>query len=318
MHNAPANVSTRLHSSGNSSRRLLARALAVLLLTWAAFALRAGPIALPNASFEAPATLFVNTLVEAWQKTPKPDWYDESDGFMWDQLTGVFLNPAATSGSRIDNCDGEQALWFFAVPEVGLFQELTGQGASGLDVEFEVGKSYVLTVGVIGGGGGMFEGATLESSFYYRDDEGNAVTVASTSITNTATVFSNTTHLIDFQVRVPTVNTDDAWADQTMGVRFLSTVSFDLQAGYWDLDNVRLTSVAPPILVDVTESDRQFRFMVESEPGLEFELLASSDPALPTAEWTRVVTLTNVTGRVEFSEPATNSVGRVYQARQME
>jgi hypothetical protein len=164
----------------------------------------------------------------------------------------------------------------------------------------------------------MLEGVTLESSFYYRNDEGHTVTVANTSIANTATVFSNTTHLVDFQARVPTVNADDAWAGRPLGVRFLSTVSSDLQGGYWDLDNVRLASVAPPVLVDVTEADGQIRFMLESEPGLEFELLASSDPALPIAEWPRVVTLTNVTGRVEFSEPATNSGGRVYQARQLE
>ena len=45
-------------------------------------------------------------------------------GFLVEQLTGLFRNPIPTNPSHIDNCDGDQALWLFAVPEVGLFQEL--------------------------------------------------------------------------------------------------------------------------------------------------------------------------------------------------
>jgi hypothetical protein len=281
--------------------------------------LRAGEIVVPNASFESPSTNFVSTLIDDWQKPPKPDWYDEGGGFLWDQLTGIFRNPAPTNPSHIDNCDGAQALWLFAVPEVGLYQEL-GDAAmpSGDDVVFEVGKSYQLTVGVIGGGGGMLEGATLKLGFYYRDEASNRVSVAETSITNSVNVFSNLTHLIDFEARVPAVSADDAWSGRPIGLGFLSTVGFDLQGGYWDLDNVRLTSAGPPALVDVGVADGQIRFTLESEAGLQFELLTSPDPRVPLDGWTRLATLTNDTGRLLYSEPATNSGGWLYRARQLE
>ncbi len=273
------------------------------------YALLAGPIALPNASFETPSTLFVNTIVDSWTMTPRPDWYDESGGFMWDQLTGVFRNPAPTDASYIDNCDGDQALWLFAVPEVGLYQDL--------DAVFEAGKSYLLTVGVIGGGGGMLAGVTIESSLFYRDAASNAVVVGAATITNTPAIFTNTTHLIDFEMRLPTVHAEDPWAGRTLGVRLLSTVGFDLQGGYWDLDHARLTTFSPPRLVGIQETEGQIRFTLESEPGLQFELLASERIDLPIAQWTPLATLTNLTGHVEFTEPATNSGGRVYQARQI-
>jgi hypothetical protein len=51
---------------------------------------------------------------------------------------------------------------------------------------------------------------------------------------------------------------------------------------------------------------------------LQFDLLASADLGLPIEEWERVTTLTNVTGRTTYSEPATNSGGHFYRARQLE
>ena len=87
---------------------------------------------------------------------------------------------------------------------------------------FEVGKSYQLTVGVIGGGGGMLEGVTLELALYYRDAASNQVTVATTSITNAASLFPNLTHFIDCTVGVPTVAAGDASANRPIGMRFLN------------------------------------------------------------------------------------------------
>src|SRR5580765_1095809 len=85
--------------------------------------LRAGSITVPNGSFESPATSFVSINIDSWQKNPKPDWYVESGGFLWSQLTGIFKNTSAGSSDHLDNCDGNQALWLFAVPEVALFQD---------------------------------------------------------------------------------------------------------------------------------------------------------------------------------------------------
>ena len=146
-------------------------------------------IPVPNGSFELPSVIYVGTFIDSWQKTPKPDDYVESGGFTWDQLSGVFLNTPPTSSDHIDNCDGRQALWLFAVPEAGLFQDYESRDwndaepSHAFDARFEPGRSYRVTVGVLGGGGGMLEGATLEVSLYYRDAQGGMVTVAATNVT---------------------------------------------------------------------------------------------------------------------------------------
>ena len=76
-------------------------------------------IHIPNASFESPETAFVDVNIGFWQKGLTPVWYDESSGYTWSQLTGVFLNvPPRRPEAHIDNCDGNQAVWLFAVPEV--------------------------------------------------------------------------------------------------------------------------------------------------------------------------------------------------------
>jgi hypothetical protein len=67
------------------------RAYAVLtMLTLLTVSLRAGPIEIPNGSFESPETPFAEPGLDSWEKTPKPFWYDEGGGGLWIQLTGVF------------------------------------------------------------------------------------------------------------------------------------------------------------------------------------------------------------------------------------
>ncbi|MCL4178337.1 MAG: hypothetical protein KJ072_11435 [Verrucomicrobia bacterium] len=308
---------------GQTGRGVWRCGLAWVVWLWAGglsgLGVGAGELTVPNASFETPATTFVSTLIDDWQKTPKPEWYSEGGGFMWDQLTGLFLNPEPTSPNHIDNCDGNQALWLFAVPEVGLFQELGGgQVPSPPETVYEVGSSYRLTVAVMGGGGSMLEGVTLELAFYYRDDASNQVTVAATTITNTPAVFSNLKHFIDFEVKVPTVEAGDAWAGRPIGLRLLSTVDTARQGGYWDLDQVRLRSIAPPAFVDVEVIDGEVRLSLAGEPGDKFELLTSADPAVPVAYWEHLTTLTNLSGRVTYAEPATSAGHRFYRARSTE
>ncbi|HWW03342.1 MAG TPA: hypothetical protein VNZ64_26805 [Candidatus Acidoferrum sp.] len=283
----------------------------------------AGPITVPNASFESPVTTFVNTHVDSWQKVPKPDWYVESGGYTWDQLAGVFTNTPAGDPSHIINCDGTQAAYMFAVPEVCLFQDYDSTDWShstpthAFNATFDPGTAYQLTVGVIGGGGNMMPGVTLELSLYYRDAGSNQVVVAATSITNTPAVFSNHVTLIDFQVNVPTVQVADAWAGQHIGIRLLSTVDPSLQGGYWDLDNVRLTGTRRPLWANPAWSGGQFSLTLQSEPGLQFEVLASNDPSLPIPSWTSLGTVSNATGSVSFNDAATNYARRFYRARQL-
>lgn len=210
-------------------------------------------IPVPNNSFEsqiAGPPFGVNNNIDSWQKSPKPDWFDEStSGILWTQLTGNFVNTPPTSPDHIDNVDGNQAVYLFAVPTVALFQDYNSTDwnhtmpTHAFNATYEAGKSYQLTVGVIGGGGGMTPGSILQLSLYYRDASNNIVTIAATNIVYTTEAFPTTTHLIDYQVSVPKVKPHDAWAGQKIGIELLSV--YGTGPGYWDLDNVRLTSEAP-------------------------------------------------------------------------
>ena len=292
--------------------------LAVLALT--AGDLVAGTIPIPNGSFEVPETVFADPANDFWQESPKPGWYNETNNGPWEYLAGVFLNQPP---AFIDNMDGNQGAFLFALPGVALFQDYDSVYGTNtiaqhdFNAKFEAGKSYQLTVGVIGGGGGMSNGVTMELSLYYRDAQSNRVTVAATTITNSPTVFSNNTHLLDFSAQLPVVKPDDAWADQHIGVQMLSTVGFDATGGYWDLDNVRLTTVQSPILQHPAYTNGEFQFTLLSEPGLAFEVLAATNVTVPRSNWISVGMLTNVTGTNSFTDAAGTFGHRFYQARQL-
>ena len=303
------------------SGKYFSRIAVLLALTWWAGSSPAATINVPNHSFESPATSFVSILIDSWEKTPKPESYDESGGFLWTQLTGAFTNDLRNASAYISNCDGNQAIWLFAVPEVGLFQDHNSMDlddpspSHAFDAKFEVGKSYHLSVGVIGTGGGMQQGATLELSLYYGDGPTNRVTVAATTVTNLSSVFSNNTQFVDCTVNVPTVRSNDAWAGQNIGIMLLSTVSTNLQGGYWDLDNIRL--LEGPVLLDPVRTDEQFQCTLLGEVGAEFEMLTTTNAALPVSSWLSLVTLTNTTGTIPFVDTNANFDQRFYQARQL-
>ena len=294
--------------------------LAVVATAACTGVLRADTIAVPNRSFESPATPFVSINIDSWQKAPKPDWYLESGGYLWTQLTGIFRNTATNTSGHIDNCDGNQALWLFAVPEVGLFQDYDSidwrNQTQEFNALFNVGKSYRLTVGVIGGGGGMLEGATLDARLYYRDPSSNQVPVGVLTLTNSPAVFSNLNHLVDCTLVVPRVKATDPWAGHHIGIQFASTVTTNLQGGYWDLDNVRLSEIGEPLIANPFSTNGQFGFSLLSEPGAVFEILSSSNLSLPLSNWTSVGLLTNESGSNIFTQPASDGQ-RVYGARQL-
>lgn len=293
-------------------------------LAWVATAglALAAVVPLPNASFESPVTPFVNIYVDSWQKSGQPTWYTNAGGFTWEQLTGVFRNTSPGSSDHIDNCQGNQGLWLFAVPEVGVFQDYNSVDwndpapTHDFNATFEPGKAYELTVGVIGGGGGMMPGVTLEMGLYYRDAASNAIPVAIATITNSLARFPSTTHFVDCTMRTAFVKAADPWAGRKIGVRFRSTVSLDLQGGYWDLDNVRLVSLREPTLsLPTVTNQQQMQFTILSEPGWVFDLISSTNVAQPIETWTRLGTVTNQTGSLLFSQPATNPAGSYYRLR---
>lgn len=316
-----AALTLRQASPAGSRAALILSEVAVSIVAFAAWTapLQAGTIDIPNGSFESPVTTFAGPQIDSWQQTPGWTSYE----------SGVFLNQAGPY--YIDHCDGTQAAFLFVeTNQTAIFQDYDSTDWSNsvpthaFNATYDVGKSYTLSVSVLGGTNveePMLEGTSLELGLYYRDSASNMVTVAATSITNSWALFSNASNaplFIDFQVLVPTVKASDPWAGQHIGVQLLSPgVSTNLLGGYWDLDNVRLVSSVPTALLAPAWTNGQFAFTLQSEPGLSFEILASTNLALPISNWTSLETLTNVTGTVPFLDRATNLNRRFYRARQL-
>ncbi len=322
---------TQASSVGSSAATILSNLVvgSLALAAWTA-PLQAGTIAIPNASFESPVVPIDQTPaipdVDYWQKSPQPVWYASSPfgSWPWESRTGTFYN-FPSPDTFIDNCDGSQAAFLFAVPEVALFQDYNSiygtntTPSHAFDAKFNVNRAYSLTVGVIGGANtALYEGATLELSLYYRDASSNMITVAATTITNSAQLFPTNTHLVDFSVYVPGVRAVDPWAGQNIGVQIASTVSSNQASGYWDLDNVRLTETLLPALTNPRMTNSQCGFTLESQPGLRFEILATTNLSLALSNWTSLGTVTNVTGATPFLDPATSLDRRFYRARQLQ
>ncbi len=154
----------------------------VALAAWVC-PLRAGTVYLPNASFESPVVPTVSPYaipdMDYWEKSPQPAWYYPANNYNtpWEDLMGTFYNFPDPS-TFIDNCDGTQAAFLFACPDVAIFQDydsIYGTNTTpshAFNATFNVGSAYSLTVGVIGGVYGtppLYEGATLQLSLYYRD-----------------------------------------------------------------------------------------------------------------------------------------------------
>jgi uncharacterized membrane protein YfcA len=285
-------------------------------------------IIIPNYSFEAPVvpetSPYANSDMAAWEKSAQPDWYDpnENDDTPWADLMGTFFN-VPFPGEFIDNCDGVQAAFLFALPGVAIFQDYDSidddstNASHAFNAAYTVGKAYTLTVGVIGGGGGMLPGVTLQLGLYYRDASSNMVIVAATTITNSTTLFPTNTHLVDFQVQIPDTKATDPWAGQNIGIQLLSTANFDNSGGYWDVDNVRLTEVVAPQLANPVWAGGNFNLILQSDPGTHFEILGTPDIASPLSGWTSLVTLTNCTGAISFSDPEAGLNQRFFSAHQL-
>jgi hypothetical protein len=160
----------------------------------------------------------------------------------------------------------------------------------------------------------MSEGAVIEARLYYRDEAGQRVSVAATTIAYSAELFPDRIHFVDFGVGVPVVRPEDPWAGKHIGIEFRSMVGFDLQGGYWDLDQVRFESLAPPVLSGPVISKGEAKFTVRGEPGSRCEIWVSPELGGPSSEWTQVRTLNLANGEAEFVEPVEDSGQRFYRA----
>jgi hypothetical protein len=294
---------------------VIMRSVATIVGIFALTALRGfstEAILIPNGSFESPVTTYASPFMDSWQKIPKPDWYDETGGFLWTQLTGQFSNQPP---SYIDNCDGKQAAWMFVIPEVAIFQDYDYPTNHAFNATYEIGKSYHLSVGIIGGAQVLqVDGATCEIALYYRESASNIIVVAATTVTNFPTVFSNKTHFIDFHADTRFVKSSDPWAGQHVGVRLLSSITdTNLEGGYWDLDNVRLTSTLAPALSNPVWTNGQLSFIVQGEPGMTLEIQKTMDPG--NQLWSTLGFVTNSSGTVPFTDSNAVSGQSFYRAQ---
>ena len=227
---------------------LLFPGLGLLLLLARPGPVRAGNLYVPNSSFESVATQFADPRIDWWQKAPQPFSFDTNIFGAWDNLAGVFFNSPITNSDHIVNADGSQLGYLFAYPQTAIFQDYnstdwsSGSPTHAFNVKFTPGKAYTLSVGITSSSQEpLTEGSTLLLALYYRDASSNMVTVAATTVTYQTNIFNNLTHLIDFQVNVPSVKPGDAWAGQNIGIQIQSTAAPNFVGGVWDLDKVRLT-----------------------------------------------------------------------------
>lgn len=301
---------------------------AAALILMGANTVGAGTIYVPNYSFESPVVPevfpYATNALDEWEESPQPSWYDPSQNYdtPWSYLVGTFYN-VPYPGEYIDNVDGVQAAFLLSYPDVGFFQDYDSIGGTNtvpdhaFNATFTVGKTYTLIVGLASSSDEpLTPGSTLQLSLYYRDDASNMVIVASNNVCYDTTIFTNLTHMIDFQVQVPGVKPTDPWAGQNIGIQLLCTPSLELAGGYWDADNARLVETTPLNLVNPVVTNGRMQFTVQSEPNVVFQILATTDPSLPVTDWISLATLTNVTGSLPFVDQTRGLGQRFYTAQQ--
>lgn len=234
-------------------------------------------LTVPNGSFELPSTPFVSLLIDSWQRTPKPDWYVEEGGFQWGQLTGLFVNTAPGAADHLENIDGRQAAWLFAVPEAGLAQWVRDRNGSAI-ARFEAGKSYRVTADLLGAGGNMLPGVTLQVGLFATNGASGTIPVVTFTVTNSEALFPTRNRFVTFSAKSPVLGDGDPAVGEQIGVRVLSTATAGNQGGYWDVDHVRVEvlDTPSPRLATVVEGG-EMRVTWASEPGWRYRLRRSSD-----------------------------------------
>ena len=118
-----------------------------------------------------------------------------------------------------------------------------------LSTTFQVGESYQLAVGIEGGGYGMPPGTPMMIGLYYADAVGHPIMIGTTTVRNDFTLSASNpyiSYLPDRYLAMPVVTASDAWAGQNIGIALIQPDS-GTTTGYWDINNVRLTSALPAV-----------------------------------------------------------------------
>ena len=285
-------------------------------------------IVVPNGSFEFPPTTNVDIRIDAWEDNPQSPFFDPNQfgGQPWQTLMGRFANTDPGSFDHLDNIDGTQAAYIFTFPGAGFFQDFNsidwsntnGTPTHAFDVPLLPGRSYTLTAAITSSSNEpLTNGASIKMLLYSGDGPTNMTVLAATNVVFDNKVFTNFTHFLDFQATIPQVKLSDPWAGNPLGIGFVSTTfEPNLVTGVWDVDNVRLTEKVATALSNPSLTNGQVNFTLQSEPGLAFEILASTNLTASPSPWTTLSTITNVTGSFLVSDSSTNHL-RFYKARQL-
>jgi hypothetical protein len=204
----------------------------------AAAVAQAASLGVLNPSFESPSVpngFPAITIIDSWQKTPEnPD-----SGFppgQWDQLSGLFENAAVGQPRHIENADGNQVAFLFAVQGVGISQQLGDT--------FAAGVSYELSLG-IRGGGALTPGTTFQVGLFYMDGS-TPVTLGSTTVTATAE-FATATQLMEVSATTGAVASGAPAVGKNIGIQLLAASNNGAPGiAYWEIDKVAVTAVPEP------------------------------------------------------------------------
>jgi hypothetical protein len=123
----------------------------------------------------------------------------------------------------------------------------------------------------------MPEGATLLLGLYYRNTAGVINWIATSPVTFNKANFPSVTNLVDYYVNVGPVQGTDPWAGKQIGIGVVSTTPQDKTGGYWDLDNVRLSSEWAGFVLTVVRTGSELRISWPSTSGLYYVLGMSVD-----------------------------------------
>jgi hypothetical protein len=230
-------------------RWIMRLSVAIAISVWAVAPAESASIAIANASFESPVV-----DPNGWGAFPVVDGWIEIDlDLLGSTNTGVFLNTPADSFDHVVNADGRQLAFLASALGNGLEQDLAATYKAGCDYRLTVG------VGISSRYAPRAEPPvdTLNLVLYYLD--GNTpVDIASASVEAAGL---SPTQLQDVSLRLPTVDSNDAWAGKSIGVAIRATGQ---AGGFWDLDNVRLVE---SLQVSIAISNASFESPVVDPNG---------------------------------------------------
>ena len=221
----------------------------------------AGPITVPNGSFEGPdASASPLPDVDAWTKAG-PERVQPHLGQEGLLDTGVFINQPQGTGLHITGVDGAQLAFMGAQgpanipdgqPPIALYQQLP-------DARFEVGRAYhlVIAVGPASSAAGRdprtdnpsdpdpdAPPAVLGFRFYYlpegQDPLGPRLDVATGQVRSDQL---QQNRVIDFELVTNPVHATDPWRHRPIGLEIAPQLGL---SGFWNLDNVRVYHTPEP------------------------------------------------------------------------